>query len=69
MADLLFTGARVIDPSTGMDEVTDVRVAGGLIEAVGNALDAAGAETLDGEGLILAPGLVDLHTHLREPGY
>ncbi len=69
MADLLFTGARVIDPSTGMDEVTDVRVAGGLIEAVGNALDAAGAETIDGEGLILAPGLVDLHTHLREPGF
>ena len=69
MADLLFTGARVVDPSTGMDEVTDVRVAGGLIEAVGNALDAAGAETIDGEGLILAPGLVDLHTHLREPGF
>ena len=69
MADLLFTGARVIDPSTGMDEVTDVRVAGGLIEAVGNALDAAGAETIDGEGLTLSPGLVDLHTHLREPGF
>ena len=69
MADLLFTGARVIDPSTGMDEVTDVRVAGGLIEAVGSALDAAGAETIDGGGLILSPGLVDLHTHLREPGF
>ena len=69
MADLLFTGARVVDPTTGMDEVTDVRVAGGQIEAVGNALDAAGAERIDGEGLILAPGLVDLHTHLREPGF
>jgi dihydroorotase len=40
-----------------------------MIEAVGNALDAAGAETIEGTGLILAPGLVDLHTHLREPGF
>ena len=69
MAELLFTGARVLDPVAGSDEVTDVRVAGGLIEAVGDALDAAGAETIDGGGLILAPGLVDLHTHLREPGF
>ncbi|HTG47074.1 MAG TPA: dihydroorotase [Actinomycetota bacterium] len=64
-ARLVFAGARVVDPAAGADEVRDVVVADGRIagpEAAG------GAERIDARGLVVAPGLVDLHTHLREPG-
>ncbi len=67
--ELLFRGARVVDPAGGRDEVTDVRVRDGVVADVGNGLDAASAEVVECEGLILAPGLVDLHTHLRAPGF
>lgn len=68
MAELLITGARLIDPATGRDALTDVRIAEGLIAELGEALNAGGADVVDGAGLILAPGFVDIHTHLREPG-
>jgi dihydroorotase len=67
-AELLFRGARVVDPVSGRDEVADVRVRDGLVAELGTGLGAASAEVLDCDGLVLAPGLVDLHTHLREPG-
>jgi dihydroorotase len=63
---LLFTGARVVDPASGRDEVGDVLVSGGLVRAAGDA--PAGVTRIDCSGLVLAPGLVDPHTHLREPG-
>ncbi|MFI5086231.1 MAG: amidohydrolase family protein, partial [Actinomycetales bacterium] len=47
---------------------TDFLLAGGRIEERGNALSSAGAEVIDADGLIALPGMVDLHTHLREPG-
>ncbi|MEX0650413.1 MAG: amidohydrolase family protein, partial [Actinomycetota bacterium] len=65
---VLFRGARVIDPATAHDAVADVLVADDRVEAVGRGLDPQGAEVLDCDGLVLTPGLVDLHTHLREPG-
>lgn len=65
---VLFRGARVVDPASERDGAADVLVAGDRIEAVGPGLHANGAEVLDCAGLVLAPGLVDLHTHLREPG-
>jgi dihydroorotase len=62
---ILFRGARVIDPASGRDEVANVLVADGEIAAP----ETAGrAQVLDCSGLVLAPGLVDPHTHLREPG-
>ncbi len=69
MADLvvLLRGGRVVD-ATG-ERVADVLVAAGLVRAVGADLDApAGATVLDAGGCVVAPGLVDLHTHLRQPG-
>jgi dihydroorotase len=50
------------------DRRTDVLIVDGVVAAVGAGVDANGAEVLDAAGLILLPGLVDLHTHLREPG-
>jgi dihydroorotase len=61
---LLLKGARVVDPAGGRDETADVLIDEGLIS---NG-SAAGASEIDCAGLVLAPGLVDLHTHLREPG-
>jgi dihydroorotase len=65
---ILLRGARVVDPASGRDEVLDVLVADGTIAALGGDAGSASASVLDCDGLVLAPGLVDLHTHLREPG-
>ncbi|MGH2357296.1 MAG: amidohydrolase family protein, partial [Candidatus Limnocylindria bacterium] len=65
-ATFLVTGARVLDPRAGTDEIRDLAVADGRVVDPG-ALPAD-APTLDGRGLVAAPGLCDVHTHLREPG-
>jgi dihydroorotase len=62
---ILFEGARVIDPASGRDEIADVLVGDGVIASSPGASKPA---VLDCRGLVLAPGLVDLHTHLRQPG-
>ena len=49
-------------------ETADLHLSGGVIAAVGGGLSAPGATVLDAAGLVALPGLVDLHTHLREPG-
>ena len=67
--ELLFRGARVVDPRGGRDEVADVHVREGLVVEVGQGLGSASAEIVECDGLVLAPGLVDMHTHLREPGF
>jgi dihydroorotase len=67
--ELLFRGARVVDPAGGRDEIADVHVREGVVADVGPDLVAASAEVVDCDGLVLAPGLVDMHTHLREPGF
>jgi dihydroorotase len=61
-------GARILDPAADRDESGDVLIEGGVIAAVGAALDASGAEVIEANGAWIAPGFVDLHTHLREPG-
>ncbi len=61
-----FTGARVIDPASGRDEVGDVLIAKGTIQP--SDADLKRVTEIDCSGLVLAPGLVDPHTHLREPG-
>ncbi|MEN8181431.1 MAG: dihydroorotase [Myxococcota bacterium] len=65
---LLIRGGRVLDPLGGLDGPADVLVEDGSIVAVEAGLDAPDAEVLDASGCWVAPGFVDLHTHLREPG-
>lgn len=69
MTSILIRGGRVIDPSRGTDGVADVLVEGNTIAAVGRGIAAPdGAQVIDATGKVVAPGLIDLHVHLREPG-
>ncbi|MYE33597.1 MAG: dihydroorotase [Gemmatimonadales bacterium] len=66
---LLLAGGRVIDPSSGLNEVRDVLVRDGRIEAVEQGLAGPeGIPRVEARGLVVAPGLIDVHVHLREPG-
>jgi len=62
--DLVLQKGRVIDPSQGIDRITDVAFADGKVAAIGDGLDAAGADIRDVSGQIVTPGLIDLHTHV-----
>src|SRR5271163_527518 len=62
--DLILRNGRVIDPSQNLDRIADVAFAGGKVAAVGERLEADGAEARDVSGLIVTPGLIDLHTHV-----
>lgn len=69
MSSILIVNGRVIDPAGGVDGVADVAVEGGRIAAVGRGLDRGHADrVIEAEGCIVAPGLIDPHVHLREPG-
>lgn len=69
---LLIRNGRIIDPSQPIDETADLALVDGKVAAIGRAAQAAAgstAETIDARGLIVAPGLIDMHVHLREPGH
>ena len=69
MRPILLRGGRVIDPASGRDEIADVLLLAGKVEAVGQGLGTPDdAEVMDASGRVVAPGFIDLHTHLREPG-
>lgn len=72
---MLLTGARVIDPAQNIDSVTDILVENGKISALGTDLlpsaksgEATKIKVIKLDGMVLTPGLIDVHTHLREPG-
>jgi dihydroorotase len=64
MADLVLRGGRVIDPASGRDETADVAFGDGKVTVVGPDLAGNGAEIVDVRGLLVVPGLIDLHTHV-----
>jgi dihydroorotase len=66
--DLVIRGARVLDPVEGIDAVLDVRVDGGVVSALGPAVEVNGHRVVDAGGLVLAPAFIDPHVHLRTPG-
>ncbi|MDX8409274.1 MAG: dihydroorotase [Mariprofundales bacterium] len=65
--ELCIGGGRVIDPANGIDRIADVWISNGCITGIGKFSGQA-ARTIDATGLIVAPGLIDMHVHLREPG-
>jgi len=69
MRKLIIRNGRVIDPASKLDAVADVLIEGDKIAAVGEKLQVSGAELFDASGLIVAPGFIDMHVHLREPGF
>jgi dihydroorotase len=68
MASLLIKNGRVLDPASNHDAPADVLIEGGRIAAVARRLESEGAEVFDATGLVVAPGFIDMHVHLREPG-
>ncbi len=67
-AKLLIKGGRVVDPANRRDGAFDLLISGGTIADVKASIPANGATVIDAKGLLVVPGLVDLHTHLRQPG-
>jgi dihydroorotase len=65
--NLLITNARVIDPSHDFDGKADILIEDGVVAEFGKKIRGSG-DTLDATGLVVVPGFIDLHTHLREPG-
>jgi dihydroorotase len=66
---LLIKNGRLIDPASGTDSTSDILIENGRIkEVAGNLKKTAGIEVIDAGGLIVTPGFIDMHTHLREPG-
>src|SRR5712671_6137979 len=69
MKPVLLSGGTLIDPSQDLNEVGDLLIADGKISSIGGSIDGPEeAETIDCEGLIVSPGFIDVHCHLREPG-
>src|SRR3982074_2748951 len=66
---MVIRNGRVIDPASGTDRIADVLIEDGRIAGVGSNLSAAKAESYDASGMIVAPGFIDMHVHLREPGF
>ncbi|MDO9515644.1 MAG: amidohydrolase family protein, partial [Syntrophales bacterium] len=72
---LLLKGGRVIDPSQGMDMVTDILIEDGKVSRIEKGISPSKADArddlriIDLKGTVIAPGLIDMHTHLREPGF
>lgn len=65
---MLIAGGRLVDPSQGIDAVRDVLIENGVVARIGEHLDAGGARVVDARGAFVAPGFIDMHVHLREPG-
>lgn len=69
MRKLVIKNGRVIDPSANMDRMSDVAIEDGVVREIATGIDATGCEVFDASNLIVAPGFIDMHVHLREPGF
>ncbi len=66
---ILIKGGRLLDPAHGIDDTLDLLIRDGRIAEIGKNIESADAETLDAGGCLVTPGLIDIHVHLRDPGY
>lgn len=66
---ILIKNGRVIDPETGFDKVTDIVLSDGMIKSIGKAEKMDYDQIIDAEGMTVAPGLIDVHVHFRDPGF
>src|ERR1039458_4342248 len=66
---IVIRNGRVIDPSSNTDRVADVLIVDGRVAGVAHNLSSPKAEVFDATGMIVAPGFIDMHAHLREPGF
>lgn len=66
---LLLSNGRIIDPSRGIDQIGDLLIEDGRIVGVDRPTPAGEGETIECSGLVVTPGLIDMHVHLREPGF
>lgn len=69
MSRLIIKNGRVVNPATNLDRLCDVAIEQGVVRDIGENLPTSGAEEFDASGLIVAPGFIDMHVHLREPGF
>ncbi len=69
MTDILIRGGRILDTAHGRDMIGDILLASGRIAVIAPAIEAPSARLVDAAGCVVSPGFVDLHTHLREPGF
>jgi len=71
MSAIAICNGRLIDPAAGMDAPKDILLENGRVAEIagpGKLKNAEGANVLDAKGMVVAPGLIDIHVHLREPG-
>ena len=64
----LIKNGRIVDPSQNLDAVMDLLIEDGVVKAIEKKITEKADETYDAKGLLVTPGLVDVHTHLRQPG-
>lgn len=69
MTRLVVKNGRVVDPAQNLDRICDVAIEDGTILEIAEDVSTVGAEEFDASGLIVAPGFIDMHVHLREPGF
>jgi dihydroorotase len=68
-ARLVIKNGHVVDPSQNIDRICDVAIEDGFIRQIGEEIDTTGSEVIDASGQVVAPGFIDMHVHLREPGF
>ncbi|MCF6178095.1 MAG: dihydroorotase [Geopsychrobacter sp.] len=69
MRNILIKNGRVIDPANKLDKTCDLLIEEGRVAKIGTALENDNAEVIDATGLLVVPGLIDMHVHLRDPGF
>ena len=69
MSRLVIKNGHVVDPAQQIDRVGDVAIEDGVLREIAGEIDSTGCEVFDASGLIVAPGFIDMHVHLREPGF